>query len=132
MVDTLATLARLRRVEMETAKRALADATLELRAARDKVAAAEAAIGAEARIAASPAEFAAWLPRARQMIAAARMEAVDAERRHQAARAAFVESNAAEKSVETLLEQRETKARALQARRAEHALSDLYRQPGAK
>jgi flagellar biosynthesis chaperone FliJ len=132
MADTLATLARLRRLESETAKRALAEATVALQTAKDAVAAAEAAIAGEAQIDDSPGAFAAWLPRAQRNLAALRAAAAEAEQRHQAARKAFAESRVAENAMENFLDQQETKRRALEARRAEHALSDLYRPRAGK
>ncbi|WP_426958203.1 flagellar FliJ family protein [Muricoccus radiodurans] len=121
--DPLAVLARLRSVEVLTARRRLAEDLTALSAAQGRVAETGEGIAREAA-AATGADYAAWLPRAR----AARDTAAEDARR----RAALVEESvaalgaarAAERAVERLAEQRCAEARREAARRESARLDE--------
>ncbi len=124
MADTLAVLARLRRLEVARAQKLLAERNAALASAEARHAAAEAAPGTEAARAA-PADFAAWLP-----LALAERERAARGAQHSAnlaelARDALTLTRLAQRQVELL---RAEKARAeakRAARRDQAALDDL-------
>jgi len=120
--DPLTVLARLRRLEVEQARRMLASQREERDAAATRAAAAEEALRAEAD--GSPADYAAFLPRGM----AERERAAAALRRAQAAlelaRIALADRRAQERAVEQLAELRAATAQAEAARREQALLDD--------
>ena len=127
MADPLATLARLRRLEVAEARRNLAERNAALAAAEARLAAARAAPAAEAAATAEfpLADYAAWLP----LGLAERERAARAER-HSAglagmAREALALRRAAERQVE-LLREEPAAAAALKAKRKAQALLDEF------
>jgi len=120
--DALATLARLRQIETEAARRRLGQAVGRAEVALLAEAAAGAALTAEAT--APGADYAAWLPRGlaqreRAGLARRRAEAGMAE-----AAAALGEARAAERAVERLAAERDRERRRAAQRRAQAALDE--------
>ncbi len=131
MADALATLARLRRLEVAEARRHLAERNAALAAAEarhDQARAApgtEAARPADAASGTGPGDYAAWLP-----LALAERDRAARAARHSAgmatqARDALAVQRAAERQVELLREQRAA-AVALKARRKAQAVLDEF------
>ncbi|MDI3307427.1 MAG: hypothetical protein QJR07_21085 [Acetobacteraceae bacterium] len=121
--DPLAVLARLRSLETRAAQQRLATQLGRAAAAAARVAAAEGAL-LEERGAGSPADYAAWLPRAlaeRERAALAERQAEDSLHM---AQAALAECRAAERAVERLREQRTAEARRRSGRRQQMLLDD--------
>ena len=120
--DPLTVLARLRRLEVEQARRMLASQREERDAAATRAAAAEEALRAEAD--GSSVDYAAFLPRGM----AERERAAAALRRAQAAlelaRIALADRRAQERAVEQLAELRAATAQAEAARREQALLDD--------
>jgi flagellar export protein FliJ len=119
MADTLATLHRLRRLQSDQAKRALADHLTAERTAEHRLAQAHAAIAAEAASAPTDAAhplahaFAAWLPAAHLARAQLTAALAAAEATTTTARATLTEARAAERAAESIAEKRATEARRL-------------------
>jgi len=125
MADTLKTLARLRRLEADQAKRDLAASIAQERAASRALLAAQAGLAQEARLAGHvPAAFAAWLPGASAAIRQCHANERQAAAAREAARENLATRRAALKATETLLEQRQTAARLDTERRAERIRGD--------
>jgi len=124
MPDTLARLARLRRLEAEQAKRDLAAAVRNERDAQRALTQAQAAIILEAHVplAEAPGAYAAWLPAAMQAIAACRASQAQATGEREAARAELTQCLAAQKAVDTVVNDRAAQARLEAERRRERAL----------
>jgi flagellar biosynthesis chaperone FliJ len=121
--DPLATLARLRKLAVNEAKRDLAEALAAEDAALARATAAEAALTDEAETA-DPAAYAAWLPRG---LAEARAEAAKAEAAARAAerqRLLLAEARAAERAVELLADKRAAEAAKAADRRAQAMLDE--------
>lgn len=123
--DPLAVLARLRGLERDRARRALADAAATRDAALAAAEAVQQALAAEA--CGTVADYAAWLPAARQ----ARARAEDGLRRAEAgmavARDALAEARAAAEAVETLLSARRAADRRARLAAEQALLDDLPR-----
>jgi hypothetical protein len=120
--DPLAVLARLRGIELDAARRAMAEAAGTL--AGVEAAERRAEVSRHAEAAAAPADYAAWRPArdvARARIAEARMVA---EARTEEARAALTEARAAARAVGLLREARREEARRARLARDEAALAD--------
>ncbi len=124
--DPLKVLAKLRGIERDRARRAMADAQAGLSAALAAEAAVEGALVAEA--AHAPADYAAWLPAAERARNAARLGTVRAEASAELARAALVEARARAEAVETLLATRRAEARAVRLAAEQVRLDDVRRQ----
>ncbi|MBR0682452.1 hypothetical protein GXW74_18310 [Roseomonas eburnea] len=121
--DPLATLARLRRLDVFAAQRRLAEARAALAARQDAAAAHEAALRAE-RPGDAPATYGAFLARgleARQAHAAATKRA---EAATEAEREALALARGAEKLIDILRERRAVAARRIAARRAQARLDE--------
>ncbi len=121
MTDALATLARLRRLEAEQAKRDLAQAIAQARAAQRALGRTEAQVAQEARVPSgdAPGAFAAWLPVAMEAVKQGRANLAQADRAGAEARAALAARQAALKAAETVLEAQAALARRSRARRDE-------------
>ncbi|WP_431282256.1 hypothetical protein ACQW02_23075 [Humitalea sp. 24SJ18S-53] len=102
--DTLALLARLRRLSVAAAQGVLADAQLRARDAELRQAAAAALLLAERN--SGGADYAAWHPRGVAARDAAGRDAAQAETRRAAALGVLVAARTAERSVERLAEER--------------------------
>jgi flagellar biosynthesis chaperone FliJ len=121
--DPLATLARLRRLAVNEAKRDLADALAAEDAALARATAAEAALTGEAETS-EPGAYAAWLPRG---LAEARAEGAKAEaagRATERQRLTLAEARAAERAVELLAARRAAEAAKAADRRAQAMLDE--------
>jgi hypothetical protein len=121
--DPLATLARLRRLAVNEAKRDLADGLAAEDAALARATAAEAALTGEAETI-EPGAYAAWLPRG---LAVARAEGAKAEaagRATERQRLSLAEARAAERAVEMLAAKRDAEAAKLADRRAQAMLDE--------
>lgn len=120
--DPLTVLARLRRLEVEQARRMLASQQEALTAAHARAAAAETALASEQG--SDPADYAAFLPKG----LAEREKAAQAVRRAQAslevARVALAERRTRERAVELLQAQRDAAARQDAARREQAVLDE--------
>jgi F420-0:gamma-glutamyl ligase-like protein len=123
MADTLAKLARLRRMEAEAAKRDLATAVTNERLAQRALTQAQASVALEARVPvpAVPGAFAAWLPAAAQAIARCKAAETEATRQRGAAREALAQRLAAQKAVDTVVAARAEDDRVQAERRAERS-----------
>ncbi|WP_144186465.1 hypothetical protein [Elioraea rosea] len=121
--DPLATLARLRRLSVNEARRDLAAAIAAEDAALARAEAAERALTTEAEQG-DPGAYAAWLPLG---LAQARAEAAKADaaaRASERRRLALAEARAAERSVEILAEKRDAEAAKAAQRRAQAMLDE--------
>ena len=131
MADALDTLARLRKLEADQARRALGEATLRENRARKTADDAHAARGHEAALAASDADdplaaaYAAWLPASIQAVAAAEAACGQHALATNTARQALAAHKAALEAVETLAAERDLVRRRHQARRAQSRLDEL-------
>ncbi len=123
MADTLAKLARLRRMEAEAAKRDLAAAVANERMATRALVQAQASVAMEARVAIPvvPGAFAAWLPAAAQSIARCKAAETEAARQRTAARQALAQRLAAQKAVDTVVANRKEEQRIETNRREERS-----------
>jgi hypothetical protein len=123
MADTLAKLARLRRLETEAAKRDLAAAVTNERLAQRALVQAQASVALEARVKvpATPGAFAAWLPAAAQAIARCKAAETEAARLRGAAREALAQRLAAQKAVDTVVAARTEEGRVEANRREERS-----------
>jgi flagellar biosynthesis chaperone FliJ len=123
--DPLATLLKLRALEVATARRDLAERRVRAEEADRRAAAAEATIAAEV---ARPAEFAdslvAWLPLARGARDRALGEARLAEQAVEAARSQLAAERARARVVEWLMEKKAAEARAKALKREQAALDE--------
>jgi flagellar biosynthesis chaperone FliJ len=124
MADPLATLARLRRLEVAQARKQLAERNLALAAAEARHDTARAAPGREAGTAA-PADYAAWLPLGLAERERAARAAQHSANQAQMARDALAVQRTAERQVELLREQKAATA-VLKARRKAQALLDEF------
>ncbi len=127
MADPLATLARLRRLEVAQARKQLAERNVALAAAEarhDEACAAPGREGAHAD-AAVPADYAAWVPRALAERERAARAAQHSANLAQMARDALALHRTAERQVELLREQ-QAAAAALKTRRRQQALLDEF------
>jgi flagellar biosynthesis chaperone FliJ len=126
MADTLAGLARLRRLDVAQAKRDLATAIATELAASRALRAAQAGLAQEARLSAGqlPAAFAAWLPTASAAIRQCHATERQAAAARESARQTLAAHRAALKAAETLLEKREAAARLDASRRADRMRGD--------
>jgi hypothetical protein len=124
--DPLDVLARLRGMERDAAQRALADAQAARRVAEATERRVQAALQAEAE-AASPVDYAAWLPAARCARLGADAALRRAEAESEAARRALVSARAAAESVATLLASRRHAARRARLAAQQAMLDDLRR-----
>jgi flagellar biosynthesis chaperone FliJ len=130
--DPLATLSRLRALEVAEARRALAQrqrgvAAAEARA-REANAALEGEVAAEAGDFAD--SFAAWLPQARAACARAAGEMRLAAQAAEVARSALAEVRAAERAVELIREERARVARSDALRRDQTGLDEAAQRAG--
>ncbi len=127
MADVLGTLARLRRMEAEQAKRDLAAAIAAEAAARRTLTQAQAQVAMEARVsnASAPGAFAAWLPTAAAIISRCHAAEQQAGAAREAARENLAASRAALKAAETLVDARATERRQQALRREEKARDDI-------
>ena len=131
MTRALDTLARLRRLETEQARRALGLATAQETQAATILGQAQSAPNREARSTPSdPADplaraFAAWLPAAASAIADARAACAERQAERDRAQAALAGARASLEAVETLIGERDRLARRLFARRAQLRLDEL-------
>lgn len=120
--DPFATLARLRRLAVDEAKRDLADALAEA-AARERAAAA--ALGAlEVEAAADAALYGAWLPTGLRRAGEAAAQAEAAELAVDTARALLAEARAAERAVELMAERYAAEAEKRAARKEQMVLDE--------
>jgi len=128
MADTLAKLARLRRLEAEAAKRDLAAAAGHERQAQRALIQAQASVAVEARVSvpAAPGAFAAWLPAAAQAIARCKAAEAEAARARALAREVLAQRLAAQKAVDTVLAAR-TEQERVEANRREERSRDVSR-----
>ncbi|MFT8245879.1 hypothetical protein [Roseomonas sp. BN140053] len=121
--DPLLVLKRLRAMEVDAARRALAEQLGTLAAAAAHTASLREALQRETQVAA-PLDLAAWLPRAlAERAAAARAEA-QAAAAAEAARDALAQARAAERAAERLVEKRDAAARLRLNRRDRAALDE--------
>lgn len=120
--NPFATLARLRRLAVDEAKRDLADALAEA-AAREKAAAA-ALRALEVEATADPALYGAWLPTGLKRAGEAAAEAEAAELAVETARALLAEARAAERAVELMAERYATAAARRAARKTQAVLDE--------
>jgi hypothetical protein len=132
MNRSLAALLRLRRLEVEAARRTVAEAAGAEIAAEHRLVKAREAPRAEAALVAPDAlaeleSFTAWLPHAAASVQAAAAALQAASRTVAMARTALGDSQAACKAVETLQEQAALQARKQQVRREAHLLDDAIR-----
>lgn len=120
--DPFATLARLRRLAVDEAKRDLADALAEA-GARER--AAQAALRTlEVEASADAALYGAWLPAGLRRAGEAAAEAEAAEIAVDTARALLAHARAAERAVELMAERYETEASKRAARKAQSVLDE--------
>ncbi len=129
MSRTLDTLARLRKLEAEQAKRDLAGAIAAEIVAGRALTQAQALVAREARVVnpAAPGAFAAWLPEATATIAHCKSTETQAAAMREAARTALSGRLSALKATETLLEARAQHDRREADRRATRVLDDFSR-----
>jgi flagellar biosynthesis chaperone FliJ len=120
--DRFATLARLRRLAVDQAKRDLADALAEA-GARDRAAAA-ALLLLDREAASDPALYGAWLPAGLRRAGEAQAAAEAAAAAVATARALLAEARAAERAVELMAERYAAAAAKRAARRAQAALDE--------
>ncbi|WP_439576634.1 hypothetical protein [Elioraea sp.] len=120
--DPFATLARLRRLAVDEAKRDLADALAEA-SARER-AAATALLLLDQEASAEAALYGAWLPTGLKRAGEAAAEAEAAEIAVEAARALLAEARAAERAVELMAERYATDAAKRQARKTQAVLDE--------
>jgi flagellar export protein FliJ len=132
VAKVLDTLARLRKLEAEQAKRELAAAIASEIAAGRALTQAQAAVAREARVVnpAAPGAFAAWLPEASATIAHCKTAQTQAVTAREAARAALARRRAALKATDTLLDERAQQERLEAGRRATRLLDDVPRPEG--
>ena len=135
--DTLATLLRLRRLEVRQRTSALAAAMRveeEACRVRDACAAAIVQEAHEVRVIAERdaalAGFLPWRERARQVLRDAEAQAVQAGAATRAAQAALGEARGVARAVELAVERRRAAAELATQRAAQHALDDAARRPG--
>jgi hypothetical protein len=127
MADALLTIARLRRLEVNEARRDLAACLAGEAEAATALRSAEAELAEEARVAcALPGAFGAWAPSGLQAIRRCRDALARAGALRAAAALHLAARKAALKAVETRLEARRTEARRQEARRREAVLADSY------
>ncbi len=132
MNRSLLALLRLRRLEVEAARRVLAEAVGAEAAAERSLALARDAPRLEAQCLGNDSgrmrNFTAWLPHATAAMQSAEAALAAASRHTTAARLGLGDRQAACKAVETLVEQAELAARKHAARREGHALDEVVRQ----
>ena len=121
--DPIATLAKLRRIEVEAAQRSLAEARAALIRQQQAAAAAEAVLLAE-QPGAAPATYGAFLAHGLALRQAQREATARAEAAEEAERAVLAEARSAEKVIDTLRERRAAVRRRDAARRAQARLED--------
>lgn len=127
--DPFATLLKLRRAEVEEARRDLADALAQ--AAVHATEAREAFAALEREAASDPALYAAWLPRGIEHALSAAAKAQASEQAVEAARLALAEARAAERAVEVMAERRAADEARRRARKEQAALDEAaQRRPG--
>jgi flagellar biosynthesis chaperone FliJ len=129
--DPLAVLARLRRLEVDQAKRQLAERLRAHALAEHGVRAAEAALTAEAEVQDDSAAFGAWLPRGLAERERAKGHLRLADQAAAAAREALVAARAAERAAELLRERRAEEERREAERRAAADLNETAAQRAA-
>jgi flagellar biosynthesis chaperone FliJ len=129
MSRVLNTLARLRKLEAEQAKRDLAAAIAAEIAATRALTQAQASVAREARVvnAAAPGAFAAWLPAGSAAIARCVAAKTEAGGDREGARQNLAVRRSALKAAETLVEARSREARLEAERRAIRVLDDIAR-----
>jgi flagellar biosynthesis chaperone FliJ len=120
--DPFATLARLRRLAVDEAKRDLADALAEARVREE--AAARALLLLDQEASAEAALYGAWLPAGLKRAGEAAAEAEAAEIAVEAARALLAEARAAERAVEVMAERYAAEAEKRAARRTQMMLDE--------
>ena len=127
MSKALDTLARLRKLETEQAKRDLAAAIAAETAAARALLQAQAVVAREARIVnpALPGAFAAWLPAASAAIARCKATETQAAAAREEARAALARHRSALKATQTLLDARHVQEKLTAERRATRVLDDI-------
>ena len=139
MSDALATVMRIRKLAVDEAKRALAEALTLENTARQEAAAAEAQIGLEAEIAAdlntgdgAVEAFAAWLPVGRARAARARAAEEEAAVDVARARAGLSAARAAAEAADNLKERRDAEAAVEANRRSQATLDEIASQQHAR
>jgi flagellar biosynthesis chaperone FliJ len=131
VADALATLRRLRQIEADQARRALAAALAASLEAERRAQAARTALQTEARAAPVDAghplagSYAAWLPTGQTAVREAAAAERIAQTRADATRAALAEARAAERAVETVLDARAAARHAASLRREQVELDDF-------
>jgi flagellar biosynthesis chaperone FliJ len=127
MSKALDTLARLRKLETEQAKRDLAAAIAAETAASRALMQAQAVVAREARVvnAALPGAFAAWLPAASATIARCKAAETQAATAREDARAALAGHRSALQATQTLREARDAQEKLQAERWATRGLDDL-------
>jgi flagellar export protein FliJ len=131
MADPLATLRRLRQIEADQARRALAAALTASHEADRRAQAARAALQTEARAAPADAahplaaSYAAWLPAGQTAVREAAAAERTAQARADATRAALAEARAAERAVETVQDARAAARHAAALKREQVELDDF-------
>ncbi len=136
MADALDTLARLRRLEADQARRALGEAIAREAQARDRADDARAAQQREATFVGGAAvdglagAYAAWLPAAARAIAAAEAENIRCQADTESAKAALGASKAALEAVDILIAERDRLRRRKLARKTQILLDEMGRRSG--
>ncbi len=129
MSKALDTVARLRKMEAEQAKRDLAAAVAAEMAAARALTQAQAVVAREARVVnpSAPGAFAAWLPEASATIKRCVTAKTQAGMARESARAALAGRRSALKAAETLVEERTQREKLVADRRATRVLDDMAR-----
>jgi flagellar biosynthesis chaperone FliJ len=130
--DPLRVLARLRRLEVDQAKRQLAERLRAHALAGRGVAAAEAALVAEAEVQDDPAAFGAWLPRGLAERKRAERGLAHTTLRSEEARSAMTALRAAERAVEAMRDRRAAASSRQATRRDQQRLDELAAQRAAR
>jgi flagellar biosynthesis chaperone FliJ len=130
--DPLAVLARLRRLEVDQAKRQLTERLRAHALAEHGVRAAEAALTAEAEVQDDPAAFGAWLPRGLAERERAQRGLAHAATRSEEARAVMTALRAAGRAVEVVRDRRVANLSRQEARRDQQRLDELAAQRAAR
>ena len=127
--DPLATLQKLRRLEAQAERRALAERLAAEEAARQAVAAADQALRQESSEGWNP-NLGAFIQKARDDRAAARAAQEDAKWETDRQRQMLADARAAERVVEKLRENRAAEAAREEARREQNLMDEAARKPG--
>jgi flagellar export protein FliJ len=127
--DPLATLQKLRRLEAQAERRALAERLAAEEAARQAVAAADQALRQESSEGWNP-NLGAFIQKALDDRAAARAAQEDAKWETDRQRQMLADARAAERVVEKLRENRAAEAAREEARREQNLMDDAARKPG--